>query len=59
MGELLTELSLIRDRSWYRAADFRAHRRVAGKDCWVTDILEGDFTWTRNSTTKPKSDTCP
>ncbi|HSV97718.1 MAG TPA: cobalamin-dependent protein [Spirochaetota bacterium] len=40
---LADELGAIRKRSWYREKDFRAHRRAAGGNCWVTDILEGDF----------------
>ena len=40
---LANELGAIRERSWYRERDFRAHRRVVGDDCWVTDILEGDY----------------
>lgn len=40
---LVNELGAIRERSWYREKDFRAHRRVVGGDCWVTDILEGDY----------------
>ncbi|MCU0845698.1 MAG: cobalamin-dependent protein [Spirochaetes bacterium] len=40
---LANELGAIRKRSWYRENDFRAHRRVVGEDCWVTDILEGDY----------------
>ncbi len=43
MKELLTMLSTIREKSWYREADFKKHRRVMSKDCWVTDILEGDY----------------
>ncbi len=43
MEELLKELSLVREKSWYRTEDFRRHRRVMGPDCWVTDILEGDY----------------
>lgn len=43
MKELLTVLSTIREKSWYKENDFQKHRRVMGKDCWVTDILEGDF----------------
>ncbi len=43
MGEILTELSVIREKSWYRARDFRQHRKVMGPGCWVTDILEGDY----------------
>ena len=40
---LANELGAIRERSWYRERDFRAHRRVVGDGCWVTDILEGDY----------------
>ncbi len=43
MHTLVNELGAIRERSWYREKDFRAHRRVVGGDCWVTDILEGDY----------------
>lgn len=43
MKELLTVLSTIREKSWYREKDFQKHRRVMGKNCWVTDILEGDY----------------
>lgn len=43
MGEILTELSVIREKSWYRARDYRQHRKYMGAECWVTDILEGDY----------------
>ncbi len=43
MHTLANELGAIRKRSWYREKDFSAHRRVTGGDCWVTDILEGDY----------------
>lgn len=41
--ELVTELGAIRERSWYTARDFALHHRIAGRDCWVTSILEGDY----------------
>ncbi|MCX7678882.1 MAG: cobalamin-dependent protein [Spirochaetes bacterium] len=41
--EILTVLSTIREKSWYREDDFQKHRKVMGKECWVTDVLEGDF----------------
>jgi anaerobic magnesium-protoporphyrin IX monomethyl ester cyclase len=40
---LLAELGVVREHSWYREKDFRLHRRIAGPECWVTDILEGDY----------------
>lgn len=40
---LVQELGVIRERSWYRARDFVTHRRATGPECWVTDILEGDY----------------
>ncbi len=40
---LLDELNKIRARAWYREKEFKKHREVAGNDCWVTDILEGDY----------------
>ncbi|HPQ54792.1 MAG TPA: radical SAM protein [Spirochaetota bacterium] len=43
MHDLLNELLLIRERSWYREGDFRKHRAYMGDDCWVTGILEGDY----------------
>ncbi|MCX5895538.1 MAG: cobalamin-dependent protein [Proteobacteria bacterium] len=43
MAELLIELERIKKKSWYREKDFAKHRKVAGEDCWVTDILEGDY----------------
>jgi radical SAM superfamily enzyme YgiQ (UPF0313 family) len=43
MAMILEELEALRKRSWYREEDFRNHRSVAGEDCWVTDILEGDW----------------
>ncbi len=43
MRDILNELSLIREKSWYRNGDFRLHRKHSGSDCWVTDILEGDY----------------
>jgi tetratricopeptide (TPR) repeat protein len=34
---------MIRVKSWYRDRDFTLHKRHIGPDCWVTDILEGDY----------------
>jgi len=41
--ELVNELGIIRERSWYREKDFQGHRKICGSGCWVTDILEGDY----------------
>lgn len=43
MSYLLDQIMLIRGRSWYRRRDFQKHREVVGDECWVTDILEGDY----------------
>jgi anaerobic magnesium-protoporphyrin IX monomethyl ester cyclase len=43
MNELLSELASIKKKSRYREEDFRKHRQVVGDDCWVTDIMEGDY----------------
>jgi radical SAM superfamily enzyme YgiQ (UPF0313 family) len=43
MNELLSELASIKKKSRYREEDFRKHRQVVGDDCWVTDIMEGDW----------------
>ncbi len=42
MVRLLDELEKTGSRSFYRPADFAAHRK-AGADCWITDIMEGDY----------------
>jgi len=47
MNQLLSELASIKKKSAYREADFAQHREVAGADCWVTDILEGDYYFNR------------
>lgn len=47
MAELLLELERIQRKSAYREEDFARHREVAGGDCWVTDILEGDYYFNR------------
>lgn len=43
MALLLNEIGKVRERAWYGESDFKQHRKVTGKDCWVTDILEGDY----------------
>ena len=40
---LLQESRVISLKADYKAGDFAAHRRTAGADCWMTDLLEGDF----------------
>ena len=47
MNELLSELASIKKKSQYREEDFRKNRQVVGDDCWVTDIMEGDYSLTR------------
>ena len=49
MNELLSELASIKKKSQYREEDFRKHRQVVGDDCWVTDIMEGDYSLTRSA----------
>ncbi len=43
MHELLRELDTIRNKSCYTEKDFALHRIIMGNDCWVTDVLEGDY----------------
>ena len=43
MTELILELDRIKYLSRYREKDYKLHRQVAGTECWVTDILEGDY----------------
>ena len=40
---LLQESRVVSLKADYKAGDFAAHRRTAGADCWMTDLLEGDF----------------
>jgi len=47
MAELLVDLERIQNKSAYREDDFARHREIAGADCWVTDILEGDYYFQR------------
>lgn len=42
MNDLLMATYNLRSKSWYKPKDFAMHRKVTG-DCWVTDILEGDY----------------
>lgn len=42
MVRLLDELEKTGSRSFYRPADFAAHRKADG-GCWITDIMEGDY----------------
>ncbi len=42
MNDLLLHTYKLRNKAWYTAKDFALHRKVTG-DCWVTDILEGDY----------------
>lgn len=39
---LLKESGVVSRRAAYGTADFAAHRKTAGEDCWTTDLLEGD-----------------
>ncbi|MBN1501712.1 MAG: cobalamin-dependent protein [Spirochaetes bacterium] len=34
---------LVREGAWYKEKDFKNHHRVLARQCWVTDILEGDY----------------
>jgi radical SAM superfamily enzyme YgiQ (UPF0313 family) len=43
MTELLLELERTKKLSRYCDKNFTLHRQVAGRVCWVTDILEGDY----------------
>ena len=42
MNELLMATYTLRDKAWYKAKDFVMHKKIVG-DCWVTDIMEGDY----------------
>ncbi len=43
MAELAEAAYRIASSSGYGERDFAGHRLVAGDDCWVTDIMEGDM----------------
>jgi radical SAM superfamily enzyme YgiQ (UPF0313 family) len=43
MADLILELKQISNKSRYRDKSFKLHRTVTGDECWVTDILEGDY----------------
>lgn len=34
---------LIREKAWYRSRNFRNHKKINLRKCWLTDILEGDY----------------
>lgn len=36
-------VALIRQDSWYDAKSFKKHHQINPRQCWVTDILEGDY----------------
>jgi radical SAM superfamily enzyme YgiQ (UPF0313 family) len=40
--EIRDALSIVRDKSWYTAKDFKEQKHNSG-ETWVGDILEGDF----------------
>jgi anaerobic magnesium-protoporphyrin IX monomethyl ester cyclase len=40
---LLTESSVVSRQAAYKTGNFAAHRKTVGEDCWMTDLLEGDF----------------
>ncbi|HNR88478.1 MAG TPA: cobalamin-dependent protein [Spirochaetota bacterium] len=55
MNELLHAIAQVRGRAWYAEADFRRHRELCGTDCWVTDILEGDYWLDEERTAKARA----
>ena len=42
MQKILEEAEKISDNARYTLKDFKAHRKICGDDCWMTDIMEGD-----------------
>ncbi len=42
-NELAQTAALIRQDSWYDATSYRRHHANNPRQCWVTDILEGDY----------------
>ncbi|MHB8910943.1 MAG: B12-binding domain-containing radical SAM protein [Syntrophales bacterium] len=40
---LLKESGSVSRQAVYKTGNFAAHRKISGEDCWMTDLLEGDF----------------
>jgi anaerobic magnesium-protoporphyrin IX monomethyl ester cyclase len=40
---LLKESRAVSRQAAYKTENFTAHRKTSGEDCWMTDVLEGDF----------------
>ena len=40
---LLKESKTVARQAAYKPTDFAAHRKISGGNCWMTDVLEGDF----------------
>ncbi len=43
ISNLKNSASVICESAWYKPKDFDKHRKNNLHDCWVTDILEGDY----------------
>jgi anaerobic magnesium-protoporphyrin IX monomethyl ester cyclase len=43
INRLLKESSAASLKAAYKKEDFIVHRKTSGEDCWMTDLLEGDF----------------
>jgi radical SAM superfamily enzyme YgiQ (UPF0313 family) len=43
MEKILGALEKAGEKGRYVKKDFLSHRKVAGGDCWITDLMEGDY----------------
>ncbi|MBN2435289.1 MAG: cobalamin-dependent protein [Spirochaetes bacterium] len=48
--EISFGVEILRQQSWFNSKNFVTHRRVNGKDSWVTDFIEGDYYLNTNQT---------
>ncbi len=46
---ILSALDKAGKKGQYRKKDFAHHRKVAGDDCWITDLMEGDYSFSMDN----------
>lgn len=43
IGKILEEAQIISEKARYKRKDFDAQRKICSNECWMTDIMEGDY----------------
>ena len=43
MSQILEEAEITAEKARYTGKDFSDHRKACGEECWMTDIMEGDY----------------